>query len=269
MIFDCFPFFNELELLELRLMELWDTVDYFVIAESNKTHSGNPKDFVLEKNKERYRKYFGNIIYVKVEDPPDYDPKDPYKIEHFQRNSLMKGLLGYAKQGDKILLSDLDEIPKPIAIASNLNRSEWLFLQEDLFYYYVNCQAAKSCGGTVMADYGTFESPQQLRRFAKIRYNFSPEKHKEVIPNSGWHYSYLGADPKKIRYKVENIAESKNLLDKLGGLKKILEKIKNKKDLFNRTVWHHKLKIVDIDSTKPKSMDKFLKKYPQFYYYET
>ena len=69
-IFDCFCFLNELELLELRLMELYDTVDYFVISEANKTHAGNPKEFIFEKNKKRYKKYLDKIIYVKVTDLP-------------------------------------------------------------------------------------------------------------------------------------------------------------------------------------------------------
>ena len=266
-IFDCFCFFNELELLELRFMELNEIVDYFVIAEANKTHTGHPKDFLFEKNKDRYRRYLDKTIYVKVADCPDYSPEEISAIEHFQRNALMGGLKGRAKVGDKILLSDLDEIPSLEAIKANIDRPEWVFLQHALYYYYVNCQAAKSCGGTVIADYGSFEKPQQLRVFAKRRYNYSPEKHKEVYPDSGWHYSYLvGNDPKRIRYKVENLFESKDLIDKVGSLEDIAEKVKGHKDLFGRTVWRLEQKIVDISQTKPKSMDEFLKKYPQFFY---
>lgn len=39
MVYDCFTFFNEYELLELRLETLYNAVDYFVISESNKTHA--------------------------------------------------------------------------------------------------------------------------------------------------------------------------------------------------------------------------------------
>jgi beta-1,4-mannosyl-glycoprotein beta-1,4-N-acetylglucosaminyltransferase len=266
-IFDCFIFFNELELLELRLMELSDTVDYFVISEANTTHTGKPKEFIFEKNKARYEKYLDKIIYIKVTDCPDFSPENPYGIEHFQRNALTRGLEGKANMGDKILVSDLDEIPSVEAIKANLERKEWIYLQCDLFYYYVNCQVTRSCGGPVMADYGTFKTMRQLRGFARKRYNFLPEKHKEVYPHAGWHYSYLtGNDPEKIKYKVESIAEATNILDKLGSLSDISKKVINHKDLFERPSIKQEQQIVDISKNKPRALDEFLKKYPQFFY---
>lgn len=68
-IYDCFTFFNELDLLEIRLSELYNCVDYFVIAEGNKTHAGEPKDFIFEKNKSRYKKWMKKIIYLQVKMP--------------------------------------------------------------------------------------------------------------------------------------------------------------------------------------------------------
>ena len=53
-IYDCFNFFNELDLLEIRLNTLYDIVDYFVIIESNLTHSGEVKPFYYEDNKSRF-----------------------------------------------------------------------------------------------------------------------------------------------------------------------------------------------------------------------
>ena len=51
-VYDCFTFFNELDLLEVRLNELYNSVDYFVIAEANMSHSGRPKEYILEQVKE-------------------------------------------------------------------------------------------------------------------------------------------------------------------------------------------------------------------------
>jgi len=53
-VYDCFPFFNELDVLEIRLKELWDVVDVFVLAESNLSHSGKPKEYIFENNKDRF-----------------------------------------------------------------------------------------------------------------------------------------------------------------------------------------------------------------------
>ena len=47
-VFDCFIFFNELDLLELRLNVLDSCVDYFVIVESAITFQGEDKEFFLK-----------------------------------------------------------------------------------------------------------------------------------------------------------------------------------------------------------------------------
>ena len=70
-IYDCFNFFNELDLLEIRLNTLYDIVDYFVIIESNLTHSGEVKPFYYEDNKSRFEKFSDKIIHYKVLDTPE------------------------------------------------------------------------------------------------------------------------------------------------------------------------------------------------------
>ena len=66
MIYDCFPFFNELDVLEIRLNVLYDIVDYFVITEADKTHTGRHKEYIFEQNKDRFAKFLDKIIYIKV-----------------------------------------------------------------------------------------------------------------------------------------------------------------------------------------------------------
>ena len=65
-IYDCFTFYNEYDLLELRLKEHFDYVDYFVIAEANKTHQGRDKEFLLEQNWDRYKDFHDKIIHIKL-----------------------------------------------------------------------------------------------------------------------------------------------------------------------------------------------------------
>ena len=71
MIYDCFNFFNELDILEIRFYTLYEVVDKFVIVESNKTHSGIPKDFNFENNKDRFKKFLDKVEYIKLTDVPD------------------------------------------------------------------------------------------------------------------------------------------------------------------------------------------------------
>ena len=69
-VFDCFPFFNEVELLEIRLAEMSRAVDVFVLAESPVTHQGNPKPLIFDDNRSRFRSYLSRIRHIVVEDMP-------------------------------------------------------------------------------------------------------------------------------------------------------------------------------------------------------
>ncbi len=266
-IFDCFPFLNELEILELRLMELYDTVDYFVIAEANRSHNYTPKEFIFEKNKDRYKKYLDKIIYVKITDMPEYDPNDIFKLEYFQRRQVMKGLHGKAELGDKILLSDCDEIPNVKAIKDNLENHNWLLFKQILFYYYVNNKVDRGWGGTVMADFGSFgNDPQRLRAYAK-RHSWA-KFGEGIIQDGGWHYSYMtGGDAKRVRDKVALFAE-KHLLAVAGTSDDVAKKMAEHKDLYDREkvkISYHQ-EIIDISDNQPKKLNKWLKKYPDFIY---
>ena len=98
MIYDCFSFFNELDILEIRLNVLYETVDYFVITEANKTHTGSKKEYVFEQNKERFSKFLDKIIYIKVDDLPDLESSETssdgnkWLYENYQRDAIMRGL---------------------------------------------------------------------------------------------------------------------------------------------------------------------------------
>ena len=266
-IFDCFKFFNELELLELRLMELYDTVDYFVLVEANKTHTGNDKEYIFEQNKYMFEEYMDKIIHIKVDDLPGYSKNDNSKpeggiwqSENFQRNCIMRGLVDHAEHGDKIIVSDLDEIPNTDTIKAHVNNPNPVTFRQELFYYYVNCKQNCHWDGPIMATYGTFNSPQQLRNLARGARN--------VVPNGGWHYSFMGG-PERVRFKVENIAESHYIIDNVGSVDEIKEKMENQTDLWNRTEGYAQKKIVDISNNKPKMLDKFLEKYPHFIFKKT
>ena len=256
-VFDCFKFFNELELLELRLMELNEVVDYFVLVEANKTHTGVEKELIFEKNKHMFSKYLDKIIHVKVYDMPPFSKNDIWTAENFQRNCIMRGLSDYATNGDKVIISDIDEIPNTDVIRTNLNNPNLVTFTQKLYYYYVNCEQNCEWNGTIMANYGTFNSPQELRNSARSGYN--------AQPNGGWHYSFMGG-PERIKLKVESIAESHYIIDNVGSIEEIKEKIVTQKDLWNRTDDYAQKKIVDITNNKPKKMDEFLKKYPNFFY---
>lgn len=265
-IFDCFKFFNELELLDLRLMVLDEYVDYFVLVEANKTHTGKPKEFIFEQNKHKFSDYLDRIVYVKVEDLPDYSIDDIWQAENFQRNCITRGL-GDAETGDKIVISDIDEIPNPNIIIQNLDTPHVIIMTQKLFYYYVNCMQNQTWCGSVMATYKDYASPQQLRNMA-IRANSNLfESSAPGISNGGWHYSFMGG-PEKIRLKVENIAESHAIVDCIGDVSEIKRKIETQKDLWDRPDYFAQKQIVDIgvEGMAPKCINWFIEKYPEFFF---
>lgn len=121
-IYDCFTFYNEFELLELRLELLYPVVDHFVICECNKTQRGEDKPFYFAENKTRFAKYLDKIINIQLTDAPQISKTrtrsggnvfaGDWDIENYQRNGIMRGLV-HCQPDDLVIISDLDEIPNP------------------------------------------------------------------------------------------------------------------------------------------------------------
>ncbi|CAM4775340.1 unnamed protein product [Rotaria magnacalcarata] len=65
-IYDFFLYNNEIDMLEIRLYEIYDYVTLFLIAESNITLSGKPKPFYLKQNWQRLAPYHAKIRRVEV-----------------------------------------------------------------------------------------------------------------------------------------------------------------------------------------------------------
>ena len=115
MLYDCFTFYNELDLLEVRLHEHNAAVDRFVLVEARQTFQGVPKDLVFEKNKQRFAPFLDKIIHVII-DFPEHIALNYYKNsnaawnrEFFQRDAMAQGLAA-AQPNDLIMVSDVDEI---------------------------------------------------------------------------------------------------------------------------------------------------------------
>ena len=129
-IYDCFSYWDEDLLLDLRLNILNNYVDYFVIVEGNKTWQNNSKK--LKFNANNYSKFKDKIIYVPVEDMPDGN--NPYLRENHQRNCISRGLVS-ANENDVIIISDLDEIPN-LEKLNKFNKSMRFAVFKQLHFYY-------------------------------------------------------------------------------------------------------------------------------------
>ncbi len=110
MVYDSFQFFNELDILKLRMNVLNDVVDYFVISESTVTFSGDPKPLYYNENKEMFKEFEHKIIHNIVDDTPM--DCDAFMRDHHQKCAVARGLKD-CKPDDIVIFSDVDEIPNP------------------------------------------------------------------------------------------------------------------------------------------------------------
>tara|TARA_X000000950_G_C13907986_1_gene657747 strand:- start:3485 stop:4300 length:816 start_codon:yes stop_codon:yes gene_type:complete len=229
-IYDCFSYWDEDLLLDLRLNILNNFVDYFVIVEGNKTWQNKKKE--LKFNIENFKKFKDKIIYIPVEDMPD--GKNPWIRENFQRNCINRGLIK-AKEDDLILVSDLDEIPNLKQLNKFKKKMRYAVFKQLHFYYKFNLQSQKSpfWYGSRICIKKFLKSPQWLRdlKFKKRPFwRLDKLRSNNIIQDGGWHFCNL-KDPEQILYKYKNLCETN---DPIVLKKKINEKYLDLSEIKDR-----------------------------------
>jgi len=276
MIYDTFLFFDELELLELRLHELDPVVDRFVIVESTITHSNKPKPLVFLENRERFRQFSQKIIHVVVSDgargASGWAPsgKQRFAIEDHDRRAVGRGLT-HCRPDDIILHGDVDELPRAEKVREVKERvfrkdvasRAWSALlrhpfvvryfrnifkkhhplvtvfEHRLYYYYLNCSCLSMpwWPGTRMMFFRDFTSAYDLRRWKG-----------RTLPDAGWHFSYMGGT-ERIRKKIAAYAHQEFNNPRFTDADHISRAISNQTDILGdgkRLGW------VDVDKSYPR-----------------
>jgi beta-1,4-mannosyl-glycoprotein beta-1,4-N-acetylglucosaminyltransferase len=281
-IYDSFCFFNELDILELRLNILNDVVDKFIICESSVTHSGKQKKFYFEENKDRYSKFLDKIIHVKVFDTPasfnylqkiqnpnedqkyineiydfisktrafDRTTQPHYGRDFYQKECVRRGM-SECKDDDIILFSDCDEIPNPEIlqyIKHIISNDKFYTLKQNMYYYFLNVLKENNWGGTRLGTY------KYLKNYS---YNELRNQKNIELENGGWHFSYMGG-VELIKQKIEAYSAQEYNLDVVKN--NLQENINN----FNDPLFRGKLQKVEIDDTYPKYILDNLDKYKAF-----
>ena len=257
-IYDCFMFFDEEMLLDLRLNIMDKYVDKFVITEATYMHSGRRKK--LQFNIDNYKKFKDKIIYVKIEN----EPEDLYKInehdteekknskkidnakkrEMYQINKAKEGLIN-ADANDIIIISDLDEIPNLKEVNFKKVKEKFIFFKQKMYYYKFNLlykslvwYGSKACKKKYL------HSPEELRSSKNKKYPlwrldilFSKLKHNNiyVVKNGGWHFSNV-KKPEELEKKMQNFLHHIDY-ESSGLNAKDLEKlIKEKRVMYNHAL---------------------------------
>lgn len=270
MIYDCFCFFNELDILELRLNILNDIVDKFVLVEATYTHSGHPKKLFFQENKTRFNHFQDKIIHIIVEQKPDIPPDESIRdqawaLENAQRNAIIRGLSN-ALPDDTIIVSDVDEIPNPSAIKKAIKEKGITRLGLRMYYFYLNYRNL-SLGskwlGPQVASYSTFCNPKKcvadMGEFLRPYVNKGPTAsvfrfaaHNQLIKDAGWHFSYLGGIP-AVQKKITALAHTEFNKDEILDPKHLQKCISQGVDIFGRGDRYY---VEKIDHTYPEYIRK-------------
>lgn len=183
MIYDCFTFFNELDILDIRLHEMSPVVDKFVLVEAKKTFQGDSKPLYFSENKRRYAKFSDKIIHVVIDFPDDIEKVTPYRHtasitwarEFYQRDQISQGLVA-AQPGDLIIISDVDEIIAAHRLKEAIRirrRYDLTAFTMPLYVHFINRRARGTpwLFGPRMIEFEHFTSGQRLRmtRFRQDR----------------------------------------------------------------------------------------------------
>ena len=251
-IYDCFQFFNEDHIADIRFNILNDYVDYFVIVESTVNHQGELKKLNFDIKK--YKKFQDKILYIVVDDTPQdlkkYHEGGESLVEQHQRNSIMRGLIK-ANDNDLIILSDVDEIPN-LRKLNQFDKNKFAVFSQKMFMYKLNLLniGEDNWHGSRICLKKNFKSPQWVRELKFKNYPFwriDKIRNLQIIENGGWHFAFLQS-PENISKKIRSFAHGEFNKAELTDTEKIEEKIKKNQDIFDRG---HKLKRVDIDESFP------------------
>ncbi len=254
-IFDCFMYFDEDQVLDLRLNILYQKVDYFVIVESTYNHKGEEKKLLFDINK--FSKFKDKIIYLVYNKIPanvkEFEgnetleqKKTKYMFnaiyrENSQRNYISNGL-NHSDENDIILISDIDEIPKLDAVNFKGIGNEILIFMQDMFHYKFNLVIPNfKWHGTKATKKKNLISPQWLRNIKNKKYPFyridtlfSKTKYTniKIIKDGGWHFSNIKS-PEKILYKYKSYLHHWEFEEAKINEKEIQNLINTKNAIYN------------------------------------
>ena len=241
-IYDCFQYFNEDHMIDLRMNILNDYVDKFVITGGNMTFSGLPKESHFLNNKDRFAKWEDKIILNQIELP---DLEGPWHREIYSRNAMVRPDI--FNDDDLILMSDGDEIPNPEILE---HASEWVSddthftFEQSCYAYWINNLYSNKWFGSRAATYKHIKNTtvDDIREGTEDENKISGS----IITNGGWHFTYLGNED-HIRQKINSFCDRQ--FDIPEVTENISKNLDSGKDVLNRS--HISYQRVELDDSFP------------------
>lgn len=279
MVYDCFQFFNELDILKLRLHVMNDIVDKFVISESTVTFSGDKKPLYFQENQDMFAEFQDKIIHKVVDDTP-MDTSAFLRDSH-QKCAVARGLAG-AKDDDIVIFSDVDEIPNPEAVKwvlEHFDGSKIYALAQRNFYCYLDMEETSGNLLSITGEFEGFNGAERRWLGTKIcqysmlkKYtteDLRDKKQKSLmvrVPEGGWHFSYMGGGRNesvedRVKYKIKSAAHQE--YNNRATLSKVKKNIKNHQDILGR---ESRFEIVPINESFPTYLQEHLEEYRYLMY---
>jgi len=283
-VFDVFTFFNELDLLELRLDMLNPYVDKFILIECVETFSGKSKSLYYEDNKERFSKYHDKIIHHITYDPPKsfedlreriLDPNidnltkqiciqaltstnvPPGEIhwlkEFYQKENIRRAILkANPNPEDLCFITDLDEYWNTELNYTNIEDDKIYKLKQLAYSGYMNVRSSEAWAGTLLTKYKNIEDAclNHLRTRSKTKY--------EYIDNAGWHFTFIGGE-QQVKMKLESYGHQEYNNDEIKN--RIKDLLEQGKDVLGRNEFEF---WID-ESELPNHLIENKKKYKQYF----
>ena len=207
-IVDSFTFFNEKEMLLLRLKYLKNIVDHFVIVEATRTHQGETKELqaynIVATN---MPEILNKITFIFVEELSIAKGNDAnWARNDYQRNCISRGIYKF-NENDMIIVSDLDEIPN--ASTLEILKSNTQVLEKGIAAFQMTMHmynASKVLYKRNQIDYWLKARIGLLKHIVSPRWMRKSEP-KVIIGEGGWHMTYMGGLT-RIKKKIESFCHA-------------------------------------------------------------
>lgn len=274
-IYDCFTYYNEDLLLSLRFETLNEVVDTFVVVEATHTFSGKPKPLFFDPN--RFAKFSNKISYVIVDDMP-LELGNAWANEAHQRNAILRGL-SHADPDDRIIISDVDEIPRPEAVLRYRPWNLYGTLIQRHYAYFLNNLAVDPSDKSkprwwIRPKITTaghlkrfFRTPENLRIYkpdsgvlGRLRHLERKLRHQRIA-EGGWHFSWL-MTPEQMIDKIESYSHTDHNIPANKSLEGIRAAIESGQDILGKGEC---FQLIAIDESFPPYLREHLDEFRKWY----
>ncbi|KAL8951943.1 MAG: hypothetical protein Q9222_002127 [Ikaeria aurantiellina] len=235
-VYDLFIISSELDWLEIRMGELYEEVDYFIIMEAATTFTDSPKPLYVQDNWARYKRFHPKMIHHVLNDTGiAFD--GTWAREMFSRNAMFDQVVPFlddekaAGLGDVILVSDVDEIPRPVTLRALRNCAFPRRLTLRSHFYYYGFQWLHRGDQWAHPQATFYEGPDQTVKPEELRGTNDPEAD---LWNAAWHCSYCFGKLQDLVDKVQSFSHSELNKPEFTDRAKILQRVRHGIDMFDR-----------------------------------